>query len=269
MCSPGTWWIIWMHRSIIQLSIRGATKMTRLANGGKDRTIDFRFYFSLHFIVCSGMVGELVHNDVELGASPLFMTVDRVPIIQYIAMPTPTGSRFVFRAPKLSYTDNVYLLPFDSMVWYCLVLLVVITAIFLCFAVALEWKYSLVDSKNVVSVVRASCIIHLKPVRTSFSWPKIRMEMVQFYDQKSVTFSSSFSVRHANRVHRWCHEAQPLASSWLWRSPYWCFSTPVTLRILLLCCSRHRRASRHSKICTNHDWKLEWTTPYSIGIFSR
>lgn len=97
------------------------------------------------------MVGELVHNDVELGASPLFMTVERLPIIQYIAMPTPTGSRFVFRAPKLSYTDNVYLLPFDSLVWYCLLLLVLLTATFLCIAVTLEWRYSLIDSKNVIS----------------------------------------------------------------------------------------------------------------------
>lgn len=95
------------------------------------------------------MVGELVHNDVELGASPLFMTVERVPIIQYIAMPTPTGSRFIFRSPKLSYTDNVYLLPFDSLVWYCLVMLVLITATCLCFAVTLEWKYSLIGSKQV------------------------------------------------------------------------------------------------------------------------
>lgn len=96
------------------------------------------------------MVGELVHSDVELGASPLFMTAERLPFIQYIAMPTPTGSRFVFRAPKLSYTDNVYLLPFDTFVWYCLLVLVLLTATCLCFAVTMEWKYSLIDSKHVI-----------------------------------------------------------------------------------------------------------------------
>lgn len=100
------------------------------------------------------MVGELVHNGVELGASPLFMTVERIPIIQYIAMPTPTGSRFVFRSPKLSYTDNVYLLPFDTMVWYCLLLLVLTTASGLSIAVALEWKYSLISSENVICFYR-------------------------------------------------------------------------------------------------------------------
>lgn len=102
-------------------------------------------YFFCNFFF-SGMVGELIRNEAELGASPLFMTIERVPIIQYIAMPTPTGSRFVFRSPKLSYTDNVFLLPFDNFVWYCLGALVLVTALCLTCAVFLEWKYSLVDT---------------------------------------------------------------------------------------------------------------------------
>lgn len=89
----------------------------------------------------SGMVGELVRNEAELGASPLFMTVERIPIIQYIASPTSTGSRFIFRSPKLSYTDNVFLLPFDSFVWYCLIVLVIITAVILATSVFVEWNY--------------------------------------------------------------------------------------------------------------------------------
>lgn len=89
----------------------------------------------------SGMVGQLVRNEVELGASPLFMTMERIPIIQYIASPTETGSRFIFRSPKLSYTDNVFLLPFDDFVWYCLIVLVIVTAVFLIISVFIEWKY--------------------------------------------------------------------------------------------------------------------------------
>lgn len=97
----------------------------------------------------SGMVGQLVRQEAELGASPLFMTVERVPIIQYIASPTSTGSRFVFRSPKLSYTDNVYLLPFDHYVWYGLILLVVTTATFLIISIFVEWKYVKVDLDKV------------------------------------------------------------------------------------------------------------------------
>lgn len=88
----------------------------------------------------SGMVGQLIRNEVELGATPLFMTVDRVSIIQYIASPTPTGSRFIFRSPKLSYTDNVYILPFDEFVWYCLLLLIFVTALFLTISILIEWR---------------------------------------------------------------------------------------------------------------------------------
>lgn len=97
----------------------------------------------------SGMVGQLVHHEAELGASPLFMTFDRIHIIQYIASTTKTGSRFIFRPPKLSYTDNVFLLPFDSFVWYCLIVLVIITAAFLIVAIFIEWKYVSHDSQKV------------------------------------------------------------------------------------------------------------------------
>lgn len=98
------------------------------------------------------MVGELISNEAELGASPLFMTTDRVPLIQYIAMPSPTGSAFVFRAPKLSYTDNVFLLPFNSFVWYCLLGLVVITTICFSISVYTEWSFHASD-------VRRQCMV--------------------------------------------------------------------------------------------------------------
>lgn len=101
----------------------------------------------------SGMVGHLVRNEAELGASPLFMTDDRIPIIQYILSPTKTGSRFIFRSPKLSYTDNVFLLPFDTFVWICLIVLVVITAMFLFASIFVEWKYVMDDVRNELKII--------------------------------------------------------------------------------------------------------------------
>lgn len=59
-----------------------------------------------------GMIGQLVRGEAELGASPLFFTADRVGTIQYLSMTSPTKSKFVFQAPKLSYTENLFLLPF-------------------------------------------------------------------------------------------------------------------------------------------------------------
>lgn len=95
-----------------------------------------------------GMIGQLVNDDADIGASPLFFTGDRVAIIQYIAMPSSTTSVFIFRAPKLSYTDNVFLLPFDNLVWLCLIALVVVTAIFLTGAIFSEWKVPLAPIVN-------------------------------------------------------------------------------------------------------------------------
>ncbi|XP_058463500.1 ionotropic receptor 75a-like [Malaya genurostris] len=67
-----------------------------------------------------GMIGELSHRTADLGASPLFFTVDRIAVIEYIAMTSATRSKFIFRSPKLSYTENVFLLPFDDIVWLCI-----------------------------------------------------------------------------------------------------------------------------------------------------
>lgn len=61
-----------------------------------------------------GMIGELVRGEAQVGASALFFTADRVGIIQYLSMTSPTKSKFVFQAPKLSYTENVFLLPFGD-----------------------------------------------------------------------------------------------------------------------------------------------------------
>lgn len=89
------------------------------------------------------MIGQLVRNEADLGATSLFFTADRVSVIQYIAMPSSTGSTFIFRSPKLSYTNNVFLLPFDDFVWLCLGCLVLITAGSLMIVIVVEWKIPL------------------------------------------------------------------------------------------------------------------------------
>lgn len=135
-----------MRQLIIQRFRHGATEMKKLVIGGRLRIGHKHIFCTTLINNCylsrydSGMVGQLIRNEVELGATPLFMTVDRVSIIQYIASPTPTGSRFIFRSPKLSYTDNVYILPFDEFVWYCLLLLIFVTAVFLTISILIEWR---------------------------------------------------------------------------------------------------------------------------------
>lgn len=95
------------------------------------------------------MVGELTNNFTDIGATPLFVTADRISIIQYIAMPSPGTLEFIFRTPKLSYTDNVFLLPFDNMVWICLIALVLVTVVFMTGAIFAEWKVPLAPTVSI------------------------------------------------------------------------------------------------------------------------
>ncbi|CAH1110302.1 unnamed protein product [Psylliodes chrysocephalus] len=84
------------------------------------------------------MIGELIRKEADIGGSPLFFTEDRVDVIEYIAMTTPTKSYFVFREPKLSYVTNVFTLPFDRDVWLSTIALMIITGFFLYYI--LHWE---------------------------------------------------------------------------------------------------------------------------------
>ncbi|XP_044733585.1 ionotropic receptor 75a-like [Chrysoperla carnea] len=75
----------------------------------------------------TGMIGELEKNVADIGGTALFFTMDRLKVIDYIAPTTPTRAKFVFRQPPLSYTSNVYTLPFTKLVWVteaCLVIFI-------------------------------------------------------------------------------------------------------------------------------------------------
>ncbi|KAJ2946159.1 hypothetical protein O0L34_g5090 [Tuta absoluta] len=88
----------------------------------------------------TGISGLLVRDEVEIGVSPLFITKDRWQELSFIIRPTPTDMKFVFIQPKLSYTQNLYLLSFSPAVWRCLTVLVLLMLLAL-FAVARwEWK---------------------------------------------------------------------------------------------------------------------------------
>ncbi|XP_063232175.1 glutamate receptor ionotropic, delta-2-like [Bacillus rossius redtenbacheri] len=67
----------------------------------------------------SGMVGSLQREEADIGATALFFTANRLPVIDYIAMTTPTKVAFVFRQPPMSFVANVFLMPFSQGVWLC------------------------------------------------------------------------------------------------------------------------------------------------------
>ncbi|XP_028158428.1 ionotropic receptor 75a-like isoform X1 [Ostrinia furnacalis] len=88
----------------------------------------------------NGMTGYLLREEVEIGGSPMFFTSERISVVDYIASPTPTRSKFVFQQPKLSYENNLFLLSFRTSVWYSSTGLIFLLLLAL-FAVAVwEWK---------------------------------------------------------------------------------------------------------------------------------
>lgn len=77
--------------------------------------------------IYTGLSGHLQLKQADIGATVLFMTTDRIPLIEYLAMTTPTKAVFVLRAPPLSYVSNIYYLPFAGIVWVCTIALVLIS----------------------------------------------------------------------------------------------------------------------------------------------
>ncbi|XP_048001456.1 ionotropic receptor 75a-like [Leguminivora glycinivorella] len=67
-----------------------------------------------------GMIGHLVDGTAELAGAVLFITKDRMPIIEYLSHPIASAVKFIFREPPLSYQNNLYLLPFRASVWCCI-----------------------------------------------------------------------------------------------------------------------------------------------------
>lgn len=59
----------------------------------------------------------------------MFMKSDRVLTVDYVSMTTKANAKFVFRSPPLSYTSNIYYLPFTGLVWICCMLLAVLCVI--------------------------------------------------------------------------------------------------------------------------------------------
>lgn len=61
-------------------------------------------------------------------------------MVDYIASPTPTRSKFVFQQPKLSYENNLFLLSFRTSVWYSSAGLIFLLLLALFAVAAWEWK---------------------------------------------------------------------------------------------------------------------------------
>uniref|UniRef100_A0A182MNM0 Ionotropic glutamate receptor C-terminal domain-containing protein n=1 Tax=Anopheles culicifacies TaxID=139723 RepID=A0A182MNM0_9DIPT len=94
----------------------------------------------------NGMIGELQSDLADLGGTSMFFTQDRIKAVDYLSMTASTRASFVFRAPKLSFTDNVFVLPFDQYVWYCTVSFILLSGLLLLVVLRTEQRYNVTNS---------------------------------------------------------------------------------------------------------------------------
>ncbi|KAG8235411.1 hypothetical protein J437_LFUL015867 [Ladona fulva] len=96
----------------------------------------------------NGMVGKLQAGEAEIGATALFLTEERMRILDYVSMTTTTRFRFIFRQPKLSSVKNIFLLPFNQAVWVSCYAITFIVAFMLYFSVKYENNFAMVTDKS-------------------------------------------------------------------------------------------------------------------------
>ncbi|XP_053692153.1 glutamate receptor ionotropic, delta-2-like [Sabethes cyaneus] len=77
--------------------------------------------------IWSGMCGDLIYRRSEVAGSCMLITQSRLFLVDYLKMPIPMKVQFIFKAPNLSTTRNIFRMPFDFGVWICLLGLIVIT----------------------------------------------------------------------------------------------------------------------------------------------
>ncbi|XP_067005102.2 ionotropic receptor 75a-like [Anabrus simplex] len=106
----------------------------------------------------SGMVGSLQRKEADIGATALFFTADRLPILDYIALTTPTRAAFLFRQPPLSYVSNIFTLPFTTSVWVASAVLVFVSAVMLYMTTVWEDRHQLKPSWVEVTMVTLGAV---------------------------------------------------------------------------------------------------------------
>uniref|UniRef100_A0A336M2Z1 CSON011045 protein n=1 Tax=Culicoides sonorensis TaxID=179676 RepID=A0A336M2Z1_CULSO len=76
----------------------------------------------------TGMIKKLIDKDVDIGGTNIFVTSNRVSLIHYAYKSSKTTTGFLFQSPRLSLTDNLFLLPFSTITWICAIFLIPILA---------------------------------------------------------------------------------------------------------------------------------------------
>ncbi|XP_059610088.1 glutamate receptor 2-like [Phlebotomus argentipes] len=102
-----------------------------------------------------GMLGEVLDGRAEIGGTSLFMTPERVWIIEYLTLTVSTNLAFIFRPPPLSYVANIFYLPFRGTVWIAMFALLALATFIFFFS----WRLSIQYKNREEEVPRFSDIV--------------------------------------------------------------------------------------------------------------
>lgn len=84
---------------------------------------------------------------MQFSGTVMFITADRIPHIEFLAVTLTVTFAFIFRAPPLSYVSNIYYLPFDGVVWICAIILIIVGTIL----VFIVYKFSKEDTSHLTA----------------------------------------------------------------------------------------------------------------------
>ncbi|XP_055295195.1 uncharacterized protein LOC129564968 [Sitodiplosis mosellana] len=103
----------------------------------------------------SGMAGRLQRKEVDIGATIIFITSDRVEYLEYLSMAFSTEFAFILRSPPISYVSNIYYLPFTGVVWICSILLVILCTL----VIALTLKFHVMPDEGTENMTISDYIL--------------------------------------------------------------------------------------------------------------
>lgn len=136
----------------------------------------------------------------------MFLTADRIPHLEFLAVTLIATIAFIFRAPPLSYVSNIYYLPFNAVVWFCAILLVIVctTLIYLIYKFSKEDSSNLSTSDFVMYGITTVCQMGSQVMPktmaakiatvNSFSFHLFSKATANFHVSPSFPFSSLFSA---------------------------------------------------------------------------
>lgn len=114
------------------------------------------------------MVRKLMDNEIDIAGAPIFFTSARAQLVQFLAKTTKSEMKFVFRSPKLSFSDNIFLMSFDK-VWSGVIKTVLLLTTYLYSSDFMDLSH-IVDSSN--SSLSSQCHLYSLPVATLSSWKR-------------------------------------------------------------------------------------------------